>query len=234
MAKRRTWLLNRVVLGLVAMLALVGFREFEWKPQYRGYYEAAIRLYQSGNFREAQQQLDKAYSIAPNAVDVMVMEGWTHLKLNQLEDARFYFTRAVRIDPRTDEAQIGLAFVALETGHGDLDPDLLERILKARKGDPNVMILLAGALGKQGRYFEAQKIYNRLVDNKDYGSAAQLALQDMFGLRGFSDAAPSGFAAIERPAELQIRYRAGDGAFWKTDAQGAPEKLYLQGVDLGA
>jgi tetratricopeptide (TPR) repeat protein len=231
---RRPWFLNRVVLGLIAMFVLVGFREFKWKPQYRSYYEDAIRLYQSGNYREAQQQLDKAYNIAPNAVDVIVMEGWAHLKQNQLEDARFYFTRAVRIDPRTEEAQIGLAFVALETGRGELDPKLLANIVNERKGDANVSILLAGALERQGSYFAAQQIYDRLLSNKDYSAAAQLELQNIFGLRGFSDTAPESFAAMERPADLQVRYRASDGAFWKTDAENQWSKFYLQGVDLGA
>src|SRR4029077_13860894 len=201
---------------------------------YRGFYEEGIRLYQGGKFREAQDALDQAYRISPNAVDVMVMEGWTHLKLNRFEEARYYFGRAVRIDPRIEEAQVGLAFVALETGRGEMDPALISRILRNRKDDPNVLILLAGALEKQGKYFDAQKIYNRLLSNKDYGPASRLALDNMFGLRGFTDPAPSEFAPLRRPAELQVRYRANEGFMWAQNSQKNWSKLYLQGVDLGA
>jgi hypothetical protein len=164
------------------------------------------------------------------------MEGWNNLKQNQLEQARFYFTRAVRIDPTAEEAQMGISFVALETGHGDLDPALLARILQGRKNDPNVMILLAGAEERQGNYFSAAEIYNRLLNNndKDYGEAARLALDNIFGLHGTSDTPISAFAPFDRPAQTQFHYRANNAALWQQTGTGSWSKIYLQGVNLGA
>ena len=234
MARRRLWVFNRVVLGLVAFLLLAAAWEFNWKPQYRGFYEEGVRLYKSGQYLRAQDAFSTAYGIAPNAVDVIIMEGWTNLKLNRLEEARYYFDRAIRIDPRTEEAQIGMSFVALETGRGELDPALLNSILKGRKSDPNVMILLAGAQERLADYFQAAEIYNRLLADKDYGRAARFAMDNIFGLRGFNDAPPSTFPPLKRPAELQVRYRAREGALWRQLPDGPWSKLYVQGIDLGA
>lgn len=233
MARRKFWLTNRVVLGVIAFIVITALWEFKWKPQYHDFYEEGVRLYKNGNYQLAQKALDKAYEIAPNALDVIIMEGWNNLKQNQLEQARFYFTRAVRIDPTAEEAQMGISFVALETGHGDLDPALLTRILQGRKNDANVMILLAGAEERQGDYFSAAQIYTRLLNDKDYGEAARLALDNIFGLHGTTDNPISAFPALQRPAETQLSYRANNGALWQK-TNGNWSKTYLQGVDLGA
>lgn len=234
MARRKFWLTNRVVLGLIAFIVVTALWEFKWKPQYHDFYEEGVRFYKNGNYPLAQKALDKAYEIAPNALDVIIMEGWNNLKQNQLEQARFYFTRAVRIDPTAEEAQMGISFVALETGHGDLDPALLARILQGRKNDPNVMILLAGAEERQGNYFSAAEIYNRLVGDKDYGEAARLALDNIFGLHGTSDSPIAAFGAFDRPAQTQFHYRANNAALWQQTTAGNWSKTYLQGVNLGA
>jgi len=234
MARRRLWITNRVFLGLAAFLILAALWEFKWKPQYHGFYEEGVRLYKSGQYLRAQDAFNTAYAIAPNAVDVIIMEGWTNLKLNRLEEARYYFDRAIRIDPRTEEAQIGMSFVALESGRGELDPALLSRILKGRQNDPNIMILLAGAEERQADYFQAAEIYNRLLADQDYGQAARFALENIFGLRGFNDAPSSAFPPLQRPSQLQVRYRASDGALRKQTPDGQWSKLYVQGVDLGA
>jgi tetratricopeptide (TPR) repeat protein len=233
MARRRFWFTNRVVLGLTAFLILTALWEFKWRPQYRGDYEEGVRLYESGKYLQAENAFDQAYRIAPNALGVIIMEGWTHLKLNRLEEARFYFNRAVRIDPRSEEAQLGLSFVALETGRGELDPALLARILQSRKDDSNVMILLAGAQERLGNYFQAAEIYSRLQTDKDYGETARLALQNIFGLSGFKDNAISAFPSFQRSSRLQVNYRAGDGALWVRTTTGDWSKFYVQGVDLG-
>jgi len=234
MPRRRMWLLNRVVLGLIAFFTLAALWEFKWKPQYRGFYEDGVRLYKSGQYLRALDAFNTAYGIAPNAVDVIIMQGWTNLKLNRLEEARYYFDRAIRIDPRTEEAQIGMSFVALETGRGEMDPALLSRILKGRKNDPNVMILVAGAEERQADYFQASQIYSQLLSDKDYGQAARFAMDNIFGLRGFNDAPPSAFPPLQRPSELQVRARAADGALQKRSASGNWTSSYVQGVDLGA
>lgn len=227
------WLTNRVLIGMVVFFALVGFWEFRWKPQYRPVYEVGVSHYQAGRFPEALEQFERAYGIAPNALDVILMLGWAHFKVNHFEEARFFFDRALRINPRTEEAQLGSAFVALETGRGELDVDLIREYLGNRGADPGVRILSAGALVKDGRQFEAAAIYRGLVNDKDYGTAARLAIDEMFGLRGTADQPPAAFAERRTPEQLDVRFRIANGVFWRLDRDGW-RAFYMTGVNFGA
>src|SRR6185369_17727094 len=152
----RFWKLftNRVILGTIAIFVLVGLWEFAWKPQYRPPYEVAIQRYKAGDYQTGLTDIERAYEIAPNSMDVIVMRGWFLLKLHRFEEARIYFDRALRIDPREEEAQLGNAFVTLETGKGRLDSSVLTKIMGKRAGDPNVRIIVAGALRQEGRLVE--------------------------------------------------------------------------------
>src|SRR6266545_2562619 len=101
--KRKLWPPNRVYLGMAVILVLLGFWEFSWKPQYRDYYKLGMKEYQAGNFEGALPLLSHAYKISPNALEVITMMGWTHLRLHQYREARSHFTRALKFDPSSDE-----------------------------------------------------------------------------------------------------------------------------------
>lgn len=227
-------LTNRVILGAIAFFVLVGLWEFRWKPQYRPHYEVGVAHYQAARYQQALDELRQAYEIAPNSLDVILMLGWAHYKVNQFEDARFFFDRALRINPATAEAQLGSAFVALETGRGTLDVDLIRQYLGSREGDPGVRILSAGALAKDGRWFEAAAIYRGLLGDRDYGQAARLALADIFGTAATAEPpAVTGFPPVERPTSLQVGFWAGDGGLWqRRDSDW--QRLYVAGVNFGA
>lgn len=227
------WLTNRVLIGLALFLTLVGFWEFRWKPQYRPHYEEGVSYYQAGKYPEALNAFGRAYQIAPNSLDVIMMMGWANFKLHRYEEARFYFDRAIRIDPRTEEAQIGAAFVSLETGRGKLESSLLKKIWGRRGGDANVRILAAGAMVQDGNYIEAAAIYHDLVNDRNYGHAAQVALEELYGLKGFAnDRVPVTLPEVIRPAQTQVRYRAAEGAMWQLERNGW-EKMYVNGISLG-
>lgn len=226
-------LTNRVLIGMVTFFVLVGLWEFRWKPQYRPLYEVGVSHYQAGRYPQALEQFQRAYDIAPNSLDVILMLGWAHFKVNHFEEARFFFDRALRINPATEEAQLGSAFVALETGRGTLDVDLIRQYLGNRGGDPGVRILSAGALVKDGRQFEAAGIYRGLFNDKDYATAARLAIDEMFGLRGTSDLASTVFPELRRPDQLGLSYRVAEGVFWRLDSDGW-RSIYLTGVNYGA
>lgn len=224
-------LTNRVVIGLVLFLVLVGVYQFRWKPHYRPYYENAVRFYQGGDYLQSLRELEQAYDIAPNSLDVIVLMGWTQFKLGNYERADYFFQRALTLDPRTEEARLGAAFVALETGKGEIDTDLLEKLLAERSSDPNARILKAGALAGAGRHFEAAEIYRGLLDDRSYGEAAQAALEQMFGLQGFDDPVPQSLPPFRRPGERQVPYRASENALWEQE-RGEWKKYYLAGVNL--
>jgi hypothetical protein len=230
----RFWklLTNRVILGTIAIFVLVGLWEFAWKPQYRPLYEVAIQRYKAGDYQAGLTDIERAYEIAPNSMDVIVMRGWFLLKLHRFEEARIYFDRALKIDPREEEAQIGSAFVALETGKGQLNSSILTKIMGKRIGDPNVRIVVAGALRQEGRLVEAGQMYRSLALDRNYGHAAQVALDELYGTGGGADNSVAELAHSVRPSTLQVRYKAADQAMWKLNGRDW-QKQYIAGVNLG-
>jgi tetratricopeptide (TPR) repeat protein len=230
---KRLWFVisNRVILGAVLIFLLVAAWEFHWKAQYRPMYELAIQQYHSGNYQAGLTEIEKAYEIAPNSMDVIVMRGWFLLKLHRFEEARIYFDRALKIDPREEEAQIGSAFVVLETGRGKLNTSILSKILGRRIGDPNVRIIVAGALRQEGKLVDAAEMYRTLANDKNYGHAAQIALDEIFGTAGSGEAGGQ-LSQTARPDSLQVRYRAADQAMWKMSS-GNWQKQYIAGINLG-
>lgn len=140
----RRWWRNRVVVGLVALLGAVAVWEFRLKPQFRPMYESGVVLYRSGEYDKALREFAMAYQVAPNEPEVVVMMGWTNVKLRRLEEARFYFQRAQRLDPGNDAAQFGAALVAWQTER-KIDLRALEKLAARRGDDADVQALLAAA-----------------------------------------------------------------------------------------
>ncbi len=138
------WTRNRLWLGLALFFTVMGIWEFRLKPQFRPMYERGIVLYQQQSYLEALQQFDRAYGIAPNRVAVIVMVGWSNLKLRRYEEAHFYFQRAQRLDPRNAEAQLGAAFVAWHTGQR-LDGKKAQRLAARFPEDPEVRAMAEAA-----------------------------------------------------------------------------------------
>ena len=141
------WAKNRLVLGLAVFFLAIGIWEAH-KPRFRPMYEEGIVLYQHQRYPEALREFERAYQVAPNEVSVIVMVGWSNLKLRRYEEARFYFQRAQRIEPRDGEAQLGAAFVDWYAGRR-LDARKIERLAAKYPNDADVRSL-AEAARKQG------------------------------------------------------------------------------------
>jgi hypothetical protein len=221
---------NRVILGAIALLVLLGCWEFRWKPQYRPLYERSRVHYQRHEYSQALSSLSSAYEIEPNAAEVVTLLGWTNLKMHRPEEAEYFFKRALHIDGDIDEARIGLAALALDSGR-PVDVRPLQHILQKRPGDPDVIALLAGAHRQIGDNSAAANLYRRLLPDENYGAMARRTLEEIFGLEGFSDPIPAGFKTAPRPESPQARFRAAEGAMWRL-VNGAWQKHYIAGVNL--
>lgn len=230
--RRQSLLTNRVILGMLIFFIVVAIWNFRVRAQYQPLYKEGVVDYQKGQYSDALEKFTQAYNIAPNAQDVILMMGWTNLKLRRLEEAGYYFNRALTIDPKTEEARLGAGFVALETGRGTLDERVLTDMLARDPKNPNKKLLVAGALVRIGRPMDAAVLYKELRDDRDYGKAAQAALDDMFGLAGSSDSVPTQLAPLSKPGQTQLRFRASEGAIWRQGGAGW-EKFYVAGVNLG-
>lgn len=226
------WMKNRVWVGMAVFLIGIGVYEFRLKPQYKPVYEQGIKFYQAGEYVNALDALQRANQIDPNALDVTLMLGWTELKLRHYEEARYYFGRTLKIDPNTDEARIGNAFVAVETGHGDLDPDLLKRILARRKSDPNLRVLVAAALANSGHGYQGAAMFRDLLNDPHYGATARAALDNLYGISAFpGDKVATDMPVLQRSPQLRYQYRAYNRGFWRLSGT-TWQPLYLAGVNF--
>lgn len=140
---------KRLVLGLAVFFSAVAVWEFRLKPQFRPMYERGIVRYQQGRYLEALEEFERAYAVAPNQVDVIVMVGWSNLKLRRYEEAGFYFQRAGRIEPRNSEAQLGAVYVAWHAGR-PVDRKVVERLAAKYPDDADVRAI-AEAVRRQGK-----------------------------------------------------------------------------------
>src|SRR5690242_12496431 len=228
---RRRWFRNRVFWGLVIFAVVMGLWEFRWKPQYRPYYENGVAQYQKGAYMQALVEFQRAYDIVPNATDVLLMLGWTNLKLHRFEEARGYFDRTLKIDSRIQEAEIGASFVALETGRGTLNLKILSGILAERPNDANIHILAAAALAQAGENLKAAEVYRSLFKSSSYGRSAEAQLRDLYGLGGTQEPLPEGLPPVSKPAQLRVTYRAADYSLWRMGPNGW-DKFYVEGVNV--
>jgi tetratricopeptide (TPR) repeat protein len=228
---RISLLRNRAILGAVALLVLLGCWEFQWKPQYRPNYESGRFHYLQGDYVNAKSSLEAAYSIQPNATELITLLGWTYLKLHQTEKADVCFQRALKIEPDNEEAFLGKT--ALEINRGNrVDIERLEQLMHDRLGDPDVTELLAGAYAQDGKNTIAAGFYRRLLGYKSYAAGARKALEDLYGLKGSDDRIPNSFAPLERPRTMQVPFRASAGAMWRFES-GTWQKYYVAGVNFG-
>ena len=140
----RSWWRNRVVIGLAVFLCAVGAWDFHFKPQFRPMYERGVVLYRGAQYEDALREFAEAYRVASNEPEVIVMLGWTNLKLRRYEEARFYFQRARRLDPRNDEGQLGMAFLAWHSGQ-HLDVNKVEKLAARHRDDADVRAMLQAA-----------------------------------------------------------------------------------------
>jgi tetratricopeptide (TPR) repeat protein len=226
------FLKNRVWMGLLIFLVGVGIYEFHWKPQYKPLYEKGIKFYHAGEYNSALDALQQAYAVAPNATDVSMMLGWTELKLRHYEEARYYFGRTLKIDQENDEARVGNAFVAVETGRGELDPDLLRRILEKRKTDPNVRVLVAAALANSGHAYQSAAMYRDMVRDPHYGATARAALDELYGISAFpGDTVSNELPVLRRAPSLHYEYRAFNRQFAHLSGN-SWQPTYLAGVNF--
>ena len=226
------FLRNRVWMGMLIFFVAVGVYEFKLKPQYKPMYEQGIRLYQNGDYVKALDALQRADQIDPNAIDVSLMLGWSHLKLKHYEEARYYFNRTLKVDPSIDEARIGNAFVAVETGRGELDPTLLKKILSKRKTDPNLRVLVAAALANSGYGYQGAEMFRDLLQDPHYGASAKAALENLYGTSAFpGDKVSTALAPVQRAARLRYEYRAFNREFSKLSGT-EWQTLHITGVNF--
>src|SRR5262245_28933395 len=146
---------NRVVVVILLMAVALFYYEARLKPQSRPLYERGLALYRQHKFEESLSELELAYQIEPNSTAILVLRGWDQLKLRRFNEAAENFNRALRLNPGLVEPQLGLAYLALETGRGETTLAGARQLLALDPDNPDFQLAAAVALRNSGQNLEA-------------------------------------------------------------------------------
>ena len=225
--------INRVLIVCLLIALALTYYEARLKPQSRPLYERALSLYRQQKYNDSLVELERAFQIEPNSTAILVLQGWDHFKLRQFIEARENFSRAQRLNPKLIEPQLGLAYLALETGHGEMSLAGARALLELEPGNADFQLAAAATLRQNGQNREAQKLFERLLRHSTYRKIARSNLDEMYGLEGLGEESPAGLPLVARPKELQVDFRAGERLLQRRSGN-AWENLYVKGINLGA
>lgn len=223
---------NRIWFVIAAVLIASAFYEGRLKPQSRPIYERALSLYKQKNYSESLTALENAYKIEPNSTAILVLMGWDELKLGRYDRARENFSRAARLDPQLVEAKLGLAYLDIQAGGHQAHLDEIEALLAQDPGNKDFQLAAASILRRIGRNRDAADLFHNMLGSSGYGDVARKNLEQMYGLQGVDGEIPAGFPELDRPADLQVDFRAGQKFLQRRNGD-AWENVYVRGVDIG-
>ncbi len=223
---------NRIWLFILFVFVASAFYEGRLKPQSRPIYDRALALYRADNHEQSLAQLHRAYEIEPNSTAILVLMGWNELKLGRHEQARENFSRAARLDPELVEAKLGLAYLEVETGGGQVRLADIEQLLSLDPGNEDFQLAAAAMLRRLGRNRDAAAQFRRLLGGRAYRELARQNLEQMYGLENLNAEIPEEFPEVERPEELQVNFRA-EGQYLQQRVGDGWQNVYVRGINLG-
>lgn len=225
--------LNRVYIAMIAILVVLTYYEARIKPQSRPLYERGLALYKDRRYQLSLEELEKAYQIEPNSTAILVLRGWNFLKLRQFGPARENFSRAIRLDPTLVEPKLGLAYVALETGQGEVPVEGARALLQLDPSNRDFALAAAVAMRQGGKNVEAQKLFKGLLNDAQYSELAKQNLDDMFGVAETNEQVPEGLPPLKKPGDKRVLFRAS-GQYLQIRGQNNNwENFYVKGVNIG-
>jgi len=142
------------------------------------YDEQAHRFYSDGDFDAALEMLREGLSLYPHAVDLYAGLGYARLAREEYAWARRAFKQALTLDPRHEDALVGMGEVLLRLGN---QPAALAYFRDVQEmgfdQDVELMLTMGRALYREGLFPQAREVFSKAVavrpDNAD--SVAALA-----------------------------------------------------------
>jgi len=223
---------NRIWLIAALVLIASAYYEARLKPQSRPLYESALNSYRQGNHDLSLLELERAYVIEPNSTAILVLMGWNQLKLRRYDAARENFGRAARLDPDLVEAKLGLAYLGIESGQTPVRLEDIRTLLEQEPRNRDYQLAAATMLRQAGQNREAAAIFRQMLGRDRYGELARQNLEGMYGIEKLQEEIPAGLPALNRPAQLQVNFRASPQYLQRRNGT-AWENFYVRGVNLG-
>lgn len=181
-------------------------------PSYADAWAGLARCqYELGEYERAIAHLGKAYSFGPRAPALVALEGFCHIGLGRLADARKAFDEALAKTPNDRDARFGLALLDLRDGRVVDARARLSASLKASPSDSRALLSMAMIADLEGRDAEAAAYLAEALrwmagDADAYYAAAALVASKGDASSDMSEAARLARLAVEaRPGHKAAR-----------------------------
>lgn len=224
---------NRIVISFAVIFAVTYIWEFYAKPVTGPLYTAAVSEYKSRNYQHSIKLLQEAYRIDPNDTSILVLFGWNYLKLGKPLEAIPYMTRSLRLDPKLNEARLGLAYSWLEMEDGAKSLQYFNQLPAEERDSAEVLVAEARAYRLLGNNQRALQLASAAWRINRGDNLARKELAYLTGSEGLDESAASQARQAERPSHLMVPVRVQRG-FFEVFQDGNWKKMYVAGVDIGA
>ena len=221
-----------ILFWLLVLAAAGWFWRYRIAPKIENrLYARAVRQYQADDFTSAARSLDLANRLVPNDLRVVILRGWCYWRLSDIPHTETSFTHALRIDPNSDEAGIGLANALIAQGKHETALPLLSDLARRHLTNKTIEMSLARTYVERGQNQKAAETYRTFLgyDNDDE------ARREFLGLYGFPEYRPDlplTFSPRPRPAETQLDFRTR-GNYFQIPVRGQWKNFYVVGVNIG-
>jgi predicted Zn-dependent protease len=108
--------------------------------------------------------VEQLYRDYPQDASVSYLYGAYEKAMNDLPKAKFYWERALGLDPRQFPALVELGHTALDENQPAVALPYLQRAAQAKPTAWQPYVLMVTAYSKQGKYAEAAKAANRALE----------------------------------------------------------------------
>jgi Flp pilus assembly protein TadD len=141
------------------------------------YDEQAHRLYNDGDLDGALEILREGLALYPNAVDLSAGLGYARLAREEFAWARKAFQRALALDPRHEDAMVGMGETLLRLGEPERALALFRDVREMGfDQDVELMLTMGRALYREGLYPEALEIFSKVVSVRPDNAESVAAL----------------------------------------------------------
>ena len=218
---------------LAVSASAYGFWRYSYIPDVAARdYRLAYQAYNAGHFEQARAQLEQIVSLEPRMADAHALLGWTHWRLGELIEAEPHFRAAHERDTTSVEAKSALGTVLLALSRVEDALPILEETSRVLPHNAEIRLSLAEAYRKSGRNRVAVALYREMLARDSTQFRAEQALLEMFGYATLGPDATFSHPPLERPAELDIRFRT-EGDFLQAMQGDRWRSVYLTGVNVG-
>lgn len=225
------YIANRIVVSLVAIVALAYFWEFWVRPKTSPLYTEAVAQYRNKNYARSLELLQAAYRIDANDTAILTLLGWDYLKMNKPEQAEPYFERAHRLAPDVVDTLTGYAYTEIGLKKYEQAASLLQ-VLK-RQGDNSAAVHMAWATlyREVGRNQAAAHEFQIALALDRNNLVALKNLREIYDVSGDVQEVRLTLAPLERSSQLTYPARVV-GEHFEWEQNGAWKPVYLKGMDL--